>query len=105
MRSGVPEHVLHHAQVERMPAREVEPAVDVVDRRAERLGELDERMEARRLAADVLGDDHRALGGGEHLGRSFERRGIGCERVGTLAAAIRAAAPQCSSGCSCSQAS
>ena len=37
---GVAEHVLHHAQVERMAAGEIEPAVDVVDRRAQRLGEL-----------------------------------------------------------------
>ena len=56
---GVAEDVLHHAHVERMPRREVEPAVDVVHRRAERLGELDQGVEALGLAADELGDDHR----------------------------------------------
>src|SRR2546429_4712389 len=37
---GVAEHLLHHADVERMPAGKIQPAVDVVDRRPQRLGEL-----------------------------------------------------------------
>src|SRR5436190_6616667 len=43
---GVAEDVLHHAQVERMPARKVEPPVYVPHRRAERLSELHQCMEA-----------------------------------------------------------
>jgi hypothetical protein len=40
-----------------VPAGKVEPAPHVVDRRAERLGELDQAVEAFRLAPDELGQD------------------------------------------------
>src|SRR6267142_6160518 len=56
---GVAEDVLYHAEIQRMAAGEIEPGVHVPYRRAERLGELDQRLETRRLAADELGDDHR----------------------------------------------
>ena len=70
---GVGEDVLHHAQVERVAAGEVERGVDVVDRRAERLGQLHQGVEALRIAADELGQDDRPLGLEQHVRGRFQR--------------------------------
>ena len=50
-----------------MAAGEIEPRLDVIDWRAEGLGELNQGVKARRLAADELGEDHRPLCGSEEL--------------------------------------
>ncbi len=78
----VAEHLLGVAHVERVPRREVQAAVDVVDRDACGLGQLHERMEAVGLAADVFGDDHRLPGGGDELGGFDQRPRIGRDARG-----------------------
>ena len=55
----VAEHIFRVTHVQRMARREVQAAVDIVNRDAGRLGELHERIEAFRLAPNVFGDDHR----------------------------------------------
>ena len=79
-----PDRIGHHPAVERVLARKVEvvrlPAVE--HRRAERLGELDERVDRAAIAPDFFGDDERAARRGELAGERIECRGIRRRRRG-----------------------
>ena len=102
---GVAEHVLHHAHVERMAAREVEAAVDVVDRRAQRLGELDQGLEPRGVAPDELGEDHRPLRRRDQVRRARQRGRVGGELRRDRHRVFGGSGTSWSSGCSCIHAS
>ena len=72
-----------------MPRGEVQATVDIAHGRADGLGELDQGVEALRLAADELGDDHRRRSGGEQIGDALQRRRVRSNPGRDLRGAVR----------------
>ena len=86
---GVLERLLVHRQAQRVLVREIERVVDVPDRGAGGLGQLDDVLEAAGAPAGVFGEQHRMLGleqfvgdGGDSLGSGIIGDGVATALAG-----------------------
>ena len=68
--------------VQGMAVREVDATVHVDDGGADLLGQRDELVERIGMTPGELGDDHRPLRAGDHVGGARQRRGLGLHRRG-----------------------